>query len=311
MRNWSLALSQISKELSDIRKRCHWPHIYNRYKLFLVCLFQIILSAWLSYLWMTVVTHSSNHFWFFLLPALYFCSFAKLTHSHYALKVIKARRKFGDYIRNIALHRWGKQRPWEVRGGLDKRRGRTKTWIHWGAGQCSFHITPLIDAFFNISAAPPWFRPSLYLLLYCSNLLPLYSITVYLHIPSWLISWQYSLCHYIGIWHLFRSSQCRPRVLFSILGHFVITFIISVIFIFTYIPKWCSGKQSASQCKRCKSPGFDLWVRNISWGRNCQLTPVFLFEKFHGQRNLVGYNPWGCKESNTTEQLSTHTTFNY
>ena len=28
--------------------------------------------------------------------------------------------------------------------------------------------------------------------------------------------------------------------------------------------------------------------------------------KFHGQRNLVGYSPWGCKESDTTERLSTH-----
>ena len=25
-----------------------------------------------------------------------------------------------------------------------------------------------------------------------------------------------------------------------------------------------------------------------------------------GQRNLVGYSPWGCKESDTTERL-THT----
>ena len=32
-------------------------------------------------------------------------------------------------------------------------------------------------------------------------------------------------------------------------------------------------------------------------------TPVFLSEKFHGQRSLVGYRPCGCKESDTTEQL--------
>ena len=25
----------------------------------------------------------------------------------------------------------------------------------------------------------------------------------------------------------------------------------------------------------------------------------------HGQRSLVGYSPWGCKESDTTEQIST------
>ena len=30
-------------------------------------------------------------------------------------------------------------------------------------------------------------------------------------------------------------------------------------------------------------------------------TPVFLLREFHGQRSLVGYNPWGCKESDITE----------
>ena len=34
-------------------------------------------------------------------------------------------------------------------------------------------------------------------------------------------------------------------------------------------------------------------------------TPVFLPGEFHGQRSLVGYRPWGLKESDTTEQLST------
>ena len=37
-------------------------------------------------------------------------------------------------------------------------------------------------------------------------------------------------------------------------------------------------------------------------------TPVFLLEKFHGQKNLTSYSPWGCKESDMTEQLTrTHT----
>ena len=30
-------------------------------------------------------------------------------------------------------------------------------------------------------------------------------------------------------------------------------------------------------------------------------TPVFLPGKFHGQRSLVGYSPWGHKKSDTTE----------
>ena len=39
-------------------------------------------------------------------------------------------------------------------------------------------------------------------------------------------------------------------------------------------------------------------------------TPVFLPGECHGQRSLVGYSPWGCKESDKTERLtlSLHTT---
>ena len=32
-----------------------------------------------------------------------------------------------------------------------------------------------------------------------------------------------------------------------------------------------------------------------------QPTPAFLPGKSHGQRSMVGYSPWGCKESDTTE----------
>ena len=34
-----------------------------------------------------------------------------------------------------------------------------------------------------------------------------------------------------------------------------------------------------------------------------QPTPVFLPRRFHGQRNLADYSPWGHKESDTTERL--------
>ena len=37
-----------------------------------------------------------------------------------------------------------------------------------------------------------------------------------------------------------------------------------------------------------------------------QATPVFLPGRFHRQRTLVGYSPWGCKESNMTEWTCTH-----
>ena len=34
------------------------------------------------------------------------------------------------------------------------------------------------------------------------------------------------------------------------------------------------------------------------------ITPVFLPGESHGQRSLVGYSPWGCKELDMTEQLN-------
>ena len=37
------------------------------------------------------------------------------------------------------------------------------------------------------------------------------------------------------------------------------------------------------------------------WRRARQPTPVFLPGESHGQRNLVGYSPWGLKEPDTTE----------
>ena len=42
---------------------------------------------------------------------------------------------------------------------------------------------------------------------------------------------------------------------------------------------------------------FQPWVRKIPWRRKWQSTPVLLPGKSHGQRSLVGYSPWGCKES--------------
>ena len=51
---------------------------------------------------------------------------------------------------------------------------------------------------------------------------------------------------------------------------------------------------------------FDPWIGKIPWKRDWQPTPVFLPGKPHGWRSLVGYSPWGCKESDTTEQLHFH-----
>ena len=55
------------------------------------------------------------------------------------------------------------------------------------------------------------------------------------------------------------------------------------------------GKEPACQCSRPKRHGFNPWVRKIPWRRAWHPTPVFLPGESHGQRSLVGYNPWGSQ----------------
>ena len=47
--------------------------------------------------------------------------------------------------------------------------------------------------------------------------------------------------------------------------------------------------------------GFNPWVRKTPWSRKWQPNPVVLPGKFHGQRSLAGYSPWGRKELDTIE----------
>ena len=45
------------------------------------------------------------------------------------------------------------------------------------------------------------------------------------------------------------------------------------------------------------------WVGEMPWRRKWQPTPGFLPGELHGLRSLVGYSPWGHKQSDMTEQL--------
>ena len=65
-----------------------------------------------------------------------------------------------------------------------------------------------------------------------------------------------------------------------------------------YPPKWLNGKMSMQET------GFDPWVRKIPWKRKWQPIPVSLPGKFHKQRSLAGYSPWGHKASDTTEHTA-------
>ena len=59
--------------------------------------------------------------------------------------------------------------------------------------------------------------------------------------------------------------------------------------------RWCSGKEPICQC------------RTHRLRKKWQHTPGFLPGESHRQRNLVGYSPWGPKESDMTEHTHTCT----
>ena len=66
-------------------------------------------------------------------------------------------------------------------------------------------------------------------------------------------------------------------------------------------PGGASIKNPPANTGRCKRHRFDPWVGKILWRRAWQPTPVFLPGESFGQRSLVSYSPWGCKESDTPE----------
>ena len=70
------------------------------------------------------------------------------------------------------------------------------------------------------------------------------------------------------------------------------------------LPSWLRWLRICLQGGR---PGFDPWVGRSSGEENSNPLQYSCLE-FHGQRSLVAYNPWGCKESDMTEWL-THTSW--
>ena len=107
----------------------------------------------------------------------------------------------------------------------------------------------------------------------------------------WLISLKAKFLRFIHI------AYIRTSFLFMAEKH-------SIVYIYVYgLPWWLRWEGICLQCGR---PGFNPWVGKISWKRKWQPTPVFLPRKPNGWRSLVGYSPWGRKESNMTEWLHFH-----
>ena len=62
------------------------------------------------------------------------------------------------------------------------------------------------------------------------------------------------------------------------------------------------GDRILREADKKKNP----WVGKIPWRRKWQRTPGFFPEKFHGQRSLAGYSPWGLEELDMSEKHGTH-----
>ena len=105
----------------------------------------------------------------------------------------------------------------------------------------------------------------------------------------------------LSIWYFCPpncSTYCFLFFFFLITFHILFT-IMSCPF---WLPWWLRWWRICLQWGR---PRFDPWVSKIPWRRAWQPTPVFLPGEFHGHTSLAGYSPWGHKESDMTEQLST------
>ena len=68
--------------------------------------------------------------------------------------------------------------------------------------------------------------------------------------------------------------------------------------------RWHNTKEPTCQCRRLGRYGCDPWVGEMPWCRKWQSALVFLPGKVHGQRRLVGYSPWSCKESYMTKHIT-------
>ena len=72
--------------------------------------------------------------------------------------------------------------------------------------------------------------------------------------------------------------------------------------VFLGFPGGSDGKESALNNG---TPGFDPWVGKIPGGGHGNSLQYSCLESPHGWRSLAGYSPWGHKELDRMERLST------
>ena len=132
-----------------------------------------------------------------------------------------------------------------------------------------------------------------------TRLHPLYDSLLFLGATS---------CPWRHLTNWWRSQDYQRLSLGTLLINFIVGQEKLVKYKVSWLSRWHSGKEPAC------SVGDAGDVSLIPWRRKWQHTPVFLPGRSHGQRSLVGYCPWGLRESDMTEPacircLSSHYCF--
>ena len=71
-----------------------------------------------------------------------------------------------------------------------------------------------------------------------------------------------------------------------------------------YIPMFSAAIFTITNIwKQPTCPSMTNAYRCVSLEEGMTIHSILLSGKFHGQRSLVGYSPWGCKESDMTEVI--------
>ena len=76
------------------------------------------------------------------------------------------------------------------------------------------------------------------------------------------------------------------------------------------LPSESSGASLVAQRLKRLPPMREIQVQSLGWEdpleKEVATTPVLLPGESHGRRSLVGYSPWGHKESDMTKRLHFH-----
>ena len=71
------------------------------------------------------------------------------------------------------------------------------------------------------------------------------------------------------------------------------------------LPRWCSGKESACQCKRCRRHRFNPWVEKIPWRRKSHSSILAWLIPWTEKPGRLLY--MGSQKNQTRQWLNTHT----